>query len=416
MKRRVVLTGLGIISCLGNTYREVVENLRRGRSGIRQASEWQKFGLTSTVAGLVSGIEEIRQKSGIGKKFLNCMSEGALYCVLAAKDAIDDAQLDEQILRNKMSGCLVGSGVGSTGTIYDAGKKLYAGKSKRISPYSIIRSMSNTCSANISNLFQIGGRSYSISSACATSLHNIGHAFELVRSGALDMAIAGGGEEMNVLTASAFCAIRRAVSTKYNHQPDTASRPYDADRDGFVLSEGGGIVILEDLDRAKARGVKIYGEITGFWANCDGYDMILPELEGKYAGDCIRMALKDAGINPEAVDYVNTHGTSTVAGDIAEIKALRNVFGDDLPFLSSTKSMGGHSLGAVGAHEVIHCIAMLDGNFIAPSINIFHRDPFFRGVPIITETTEKSLTTVMSTSFGFGGTNGVIVIKKYPRP
>lgn len=414
MKRRVAITGLGIISCLGNTYREVVENLRQGRSGIRQVSEWEKFGLPSTVAGLVCGIEEIKQKAGIEKKFLNCMSEGALYCVLAAREAINDAQLDEQELRNKMTGCLVGSGVGSTGTIYDAGTKLYAGKAKRISPYSIIRAMSNTCSANISNLFHVGGRSYSISSACATSLHNIGHAFELVRSGALDVAIAGGGEEMNVLTASAFCALRRAVSTKYNHQAGTASRPYDADRDGFVLSEGGGIVILEDLARAKARGGRIYGEIAGFWANCDGYDMVLPESEGKYAGDCIRMALKDAGITPEAVDYVNTHGTSTVAGDIAEIKALQNVFGDDLPLLSSTKSMGGHSLGAIGAHEVVHCIAMLDESFIAPSINIFHRDPIFREVPIITETAERPLATVMSTSFGFGGTNGVIILKKYP--
>jgi 3-oxoacyl-[acyl-carrier-protein] synthase-1 len=413
VKRRVVITGLGIISCLGNSYQDVVESLNKRASGIRQVPEWEELGLRSTIAGKARDTEEKRRSAGLSKKHVNSMSDAALYCTLAAKDAIEDAALGREDLANGRVGCIVGSGIGSTWAIYEAGVRLYSQKADRISPYGILRAMSNTCSANISTFFRIGGRSYSISSACATSLHNIGHAFELIRGGALDVAIAGGGEEVNDLTAAGFCALRMALSIRYNDMPQKASRPFDAQRDGFVLSEGGGIVVLEDLDHAKARGAKIYGEVRGFWANCDGYDMVLPEPEGNRASECVTRALEDAVISPEGIDYINAHGTSTVAGDLAEIKALRRVFGDAMPLISSTKSMGGHSLGAVGAHEIIHCIGMMEHGFIAPSINLETLDPALEGTPIVTQTIERSLEAILCNSFGFGGTNAVVVLTKY---
>lgn len=411
--RKVVITGLGIISSLGNSYDTVVENLKAGRSGIREVPEWRELGLRSTIAGLIGDIGEKKKDAGIKKKHLNCMSDSALFCTLAAKDAIDDAGLDARVLGSETTGCIVGSGIGSAMTIYQAGVRLFDQKLTRINPYSLPKSMSNTCSANLATVFQIGGRSYSLSSACATSLHNIGHAFELIRGGGLEVAVAGGGEEINALAALGFLALRMAVSLKYNDTPGKASRPYDAGRDGFVLSEGGGIIILESLDHARERGARIYAEVAGFGATCDGFDMVLPEPEGTRAAGSVKMALKDASLDPDSIDYINTHGTSTVAGDLAEIKALRRVFGDTMPPISSTKSIGGHSIGAVGAHEIIHCIGMMEQGFISPSINIDTLDPAFEGTPIVTETTEKHLERVVSNSFGFGGTNAAIVLSRY---
>jgi len=277
----------------------------------------------------------------------------------------------------------------------------------------VLLAMSSSASANIANVFPVGGRSYSISSACATSTHNIGHGFELIRGGALNTAIAGGGEEVNALITAAFCAMRLALSTQYNDSPEKASRPYDVNRDGFVIGGGGGIVILEELEHARERGAKVYCEILGYAANSDGYDMTLPEREGRQTGDCMRLAIEDAGINPASIDYINTHGTSTVAGDLAEIAAIRRVFQGNIPFVSSTKSLGGHSLGAAGAHEVIHCIGMIEENFIAPSKNIEVLDPQFEDIPIVREPKEANLEIVMSNNFGFGGTNACIILGKY---
>ncbi len=411
MKRRVVITGVGIFSSIGNTYMEVLESLKNGTSGIRYMPQWDALGLKSAVAGKISQSEIKRRKAEIPKRNLNCMSDAALFCVLAAKDAVEDSGLDKRCLESEMTGCFVGSGTGNLISVYEAGVKLYSNSAHRINPYTTLRVMANTCSANIATFLHIGGRCYSISSACATSLHNIGHAFELIRRGDLDIAVAGGGDEINEILAGGFCSLRMALSVKYNDRPEMASRPYDANRDGFVLSEGAGIVILENLNYAKARGAKIYGEIIGFGASCDGYDMVLPDPKGKQAAKCVISALKDAGISTDSIDYINTHGTSTVAGDLAEINALRRVFSNDLPMLSSTKSMGGHSLGGVGAQEIIHCLAMMENSFIAPTINLERIDKAFDRIPIVNETIEKRLSSVISNSFGFGGTNAAIVLK-----
>lgn len=411
MKRRVVITGVGIVSCIGNTYDEILNSLQKGLSGIQAMPKWKELGLKSAVAGKISQNEIKKRKVEIPKKYLNCMSNVSLFCTLAAKDAIEDSGLTKQMLASDLTGCIVGSGIGNLVSVYEGGVKLYSQRAHRINPYTTIRVMANTCSANIATFCHLGGRSYSISSACATSLHNIGHAFELISGGQLDIAVTGGGDEINELTAGGFCSLRMALSVNYNDDPKMSSRPYDNDRDGFVLSEGAAIVILENLDHAKARGAKIYGEIIGFGANCDGYDMVLPEPEGRQAANCVKIALKNAGIDCEEIDYINAHGTSTVAGDLAEIKALRRVFTNGFPLISSTKSMGGHSLGAVGAQEVIHCLAMMENNFIAPTINLEKKDNAFDKIPIVHETLEKRLTSVISNSFGFGGTNAAIVLR-----
>jgi 3-oxoacyl-[acyl-carrier-protein] synthase-1 len=273
--------------------------------------------------------------------------------------------------------------------------------------------MASSSSAAVANLLKIKGRSYSLSSACATSAHNIGHAYELIRAGVLNRAIAGGGEDTAELIAAAFQGLRLALSTHYNDTPTEASRPFDANRDGFVISGGGGIVVLEDLDEAVARGARIRAEVLGYAANSDGFDLVLPEPEGAQAGACMRAAISDAGIEPTAIDYVNTHGTSTIHGDIAEVKAIRTTFGDRVPPFSSTKSMTGHGIGAAGALELIFCIGMMEQGFIAPSINIDTPDPAVEGLPVVTETRHQALTTVLSNNFGFGGTNASLVIRRF---
>lgn len=413
MRRRVAVTGLGIVSCLGHEIASVVEALKAGRSGVRAAPDWGRHGLKSRVAGLIEDLDDKKQASGISKKLLPGMSDAALFSSLAALDAAADAGLGEGDLQSSGTACFVGSGVGSVETVHQAANLYFEGKIRRVDPYAVLRSMSSSCSAAVSNLLKIRGRSYSLSSACATSAHNIGHAFELIRGGAIDLAIAGGGEDVNELIAASFTALRIALSTKYNQTPTRASRPYDTERDGFVLSGGGGIVVLEDLERARARGAGIRAEILGFGANSDGYDLVLPEPQGVQAAACMRAAIDDAGIAPETVEYVNTHGTSTVQGDIAEIEAMRRVFPEGVPAFSSTKSMTGHAMGAAGAHELIFCVGMLQDGFLAPSINVESPDPGVEGLPLVTERRDQTLTTVMSNNFGFGGTNAAIVLGRY---
>jgi len=412
VRRRVVITGVGIISCLGNSYREVVESLKAGRSGIRFYPRWAELGLRTTIGGKIEGFEDCLQRAGLTRKHTASMPRATQYCAVAAKDALADAGWEQDRASNDKTGCLVGAGVCCVRTIYENSALLYVGKPRRISPYTIVRSMASSPSAGLANLLHIKGRSYSISAACATSLHNIGHAFELIRAGVLERAVAGGGEDVNEQTTAAFCAMRLALSTHYNDTPERASRPYDKDRDGFVISGGGGIVTLETLEEAQARGAKIYAEIIGYGANSDGHDLIFPEPEGRQVAKCMAAALEDARLKPQDIDYINTHGTSTIAGDLAEVKGIRRVFEEKIPPLSSTKSMGGHPIGAAGAHEVVHCIAMLQHGFIAPSINVENLDPAFEGVPVVTETRPAELNLVMTNSFGFGGTNGVLILRR----
>jgi len=413
MKRRVVVTGVGIVSCLGHDYAPVIEALKKGQSGVRATPEWEGHGLKSLVAGTIEDLDEKKARIKISKKLTPGMSDSALYCSLAAKDAVDDAGWTEAELTNDNTICIVGTGVGSIDSVAYAAQKYYEGMIRRLDPYTILRCMSSSASAAVANLLKIHGRSYSLSSACATSAHNIGHAFELIRDGTADRAVAGGGEDISELISAAFQGLRLALSTRYNDTPTRASRPYDSARDGFVVSGGGGIVLLEELEVARDRGAKIYAEIAGYAANSDGFDLVLPEPEGIQAGACIRAALASADLEPAAVDYINTHGTSTIQGDIAEVKALQRVFGDSMPKFSSTKSMTGHGIGAAGVLELIFCLGMIEHDFIAPSINIDSLDPEIEGLPVVTELTHQRLDTIVSNNFGFGGTNASLVIRRF---
>ncbi|MEJ2084634.1 MAG: beta-ketoacyl-[acyl-carrier-protein] synthase family protein [Acidobacteriota bacterium] len=413
MSRRVVVTGLGIVSCIGHDYASVVEALKKGQSGVRATPEWEGRGLKSLVAGTIEDLEDKKARIKISKKLTPGMSDSALYCSLAAKDAVEDAGWTESELGNDRTICIVGTGVGSVDSVAYAAQKYSEGMIRRLDPYTILRCMSSSASAAVANLLKIRGRSYSLSSACATSAHNIGHAFELIRDGAADRAVTGGGEDISELISAAFQGLRLALSTRYNDTPTRASRPYDKDRDGFVVSGGAGMVLLEELEAARNRGARIYGEIAGYAANSDGFDLVLPEPDGIQAGSCIRAALESADIEPEEIDYVNTHGTSTIQGDIAEVKALRRVFGDAMPKFSSTKSMTGHGIGAAGALELIFCLGMIEHDFIAPSINIDSLDPDIEGLPVVTEMTPQRLDTIVSNNFGFGGTNASLVIRRF---
>jgi 3-oxoacyl-[acyl-carrier-protein] synthase-1 len=382
-------------------------------SGIRPAPAWTEHGLKSTIAGQLHGVEEKKKAARISKKLLPGMSDAALYCSLAALDAVQNAALDTRDLEDQKTGCIVGSGSGGIESVYQAGVLYFSNRLRRIDPYTVLRCMSSSASSAVANVLKIRGRSYSLSSACSTSSHNIGHAYELVSSGALDRAITGGGEDLNELMAAAFQAMRLALSTRFNDTPSKASRPYDAHRDGFVLSGGGGIIVVEELEGALQRGAKIRAEIIGYGANSDAFDPVLPRPEGEQAAECMGMALLDAGLKPEDIDYVNTHGTSTVGGDAAEVQAMRRVFGEGIPPFSSTKSMTGHAVGAAGALELIFCIAMLEEGFLAPSINIETLDSTFIGLPIVTEATPAAPKTILSNNFGFGGTNVSLVIQRY---
>ncbi len=411
--RRVVVTGVGLVSCLGHDLDSALDALAAGRSGVRLMEGWERYGLKSRVAGAIADLDGKLEAARLPKKLVPGMSDAALYCSLAALDAVADAGLADEQVQDAGTGCIVGSGVGSVESVWKAASLYFAGRIRRGDPFTVLRCMSSSASAAVANLLKIRGRSYSLSSACATSAHNIGHAWELIRSGALERAVAGGGEDVHELITAAFQTLRLALSSRFNDTPERASRPYDAARDGFVIGGGGGVVVLEELESALARGARIRAELAGYGATSDGHDMVLPEPDGTQAAACMRRAVASAGLEPGDVDYVNTHGTSTPHGDVAEVRALRQVFGDRLPPFSSTKSMTGHGIGAAGALELIFCIGMMERGFLAPSINVEDPDPEVAGLPLVTETRPARPTTVLSNNFGFGGTNAALVVRRF---
>ncbi|MCE0494543.1 beta-ketoacyl-ACP synthase I [Vibrio salinus] len=400
--KRVVITGMGIISSIGNNVEEVLSSLKAGKSGITASEQFKEQGLRSQVWGDL----KIKPAEHIDRKKMRFMGDAAAYAYLSLEQAIADAGLTQEQVSDVRTGIVAGSG-GASALNQSAAVDIQRAKGvKRVGPYMVPRTMSSTVSACLATPFQIRGVNYSMSSACSTSAHCIGHAAELIQLGKQDIVFAGGGEELDWTMTMMFDAMG-ALSTKYNETPDKASRTYDANRDGFVISGGGGMLVVEELEHALARGAKIYGEIVGYGATSDGYDMVVPSGEG--AVRCMNMAME----NVDGVDYINTHGTSTPVGDTKELSAIQEVFGDNSPAISATKAMTGHSLGAAGVHEAIYSTLMLDNNFIAPSINIENLDEAAQGLDIVTEKRDQELTTVMSNSFGFGGTNATLVIKKY---
>jgi 3-oxoacyl-[acyl-carrier-protein] synthase-1 len=408
MDRRAVITGCGIISSIGNNCKEVLDSLFQNKSGIVAMPEWGKYGFRSRVAGTIKNIEieKVRQSIGRASRY---MDFSALYSTLAAIEAVADSGLRPDELTSERVGCIVGSGVSNTEPIYLTGAKLFAQNGK-ITPYGVARGMSSSCSANLVNFFGIKGRSYSISSACATSLHNIGHACELIWGNQCDMVLAGGADEVSTIMTSNFDAMRIALSSTFNDTPGKASRPYDKRRDGFVISGGGGIVIVEEFERAKKRNVPIYAEIIGYGTSSDGHDMIQPHPEGEGSYRCIKQALSMAHCPVDQIDYINTHGTGTVLGDIAECIAIKKIFSDYKVPISSTKSLTGHGIGATGAQEVIYCALMMKHDFIAASVNIEELAPEFNDCNIIMENKQATLKKVLTNSFGFGGTNACIIL------
>lgn len=402
--RRVVITGIGIVSCLGNDKESVSASLRACRPGIRFNPSYAEMGLRSHVSGSVDlNLEEL-----IDRKVYRFMGHAAAYAYLAMEQAIKDAGLSPEEISHPRTGLVAGSGGASTINQLEAFDILREKGVKRVGPYRVPRTMSSTVSACLATPFKIKGINYTISSACATSAHCIGHAMEQIQMGKQDMVFAGGGEEEHWSQSFLFDAMG-ALSTQYNDTPEKASRAYDANRDGFVIAGGGGMVVVEELEHALKRGAKIYAEVIGYGATSDGYDMVAPSGEG--AIRCMQQAL--ATVNTP-IDYLNTHGTSTPVGDAAETKAVREVFGDKPPMISSTKSLSGHSLGAAGVHEAIYCMLMMEGNFVTGSANIETIDPEMSDLPILRETRENvSLDTVMSNSFGFGGTNATLVLQRW---
>ena len=402
--RRVVITGIGIVSCLGNDKQSVSASLRACRPGIRFNPSYAEMGLRSQVSGSVDlNLEEL-----IDRKVFRFMGNAAAYAYLAMQQAITDSGLTLEEISNPRIGLVAGSGGASTINQLESFDILREKGVKRVGPYRVPRTMSSTVSACLATPFKIKGVNYSISSACATSAHCIGHAMEQIQMGQQDIVFAGGGEEEHWSQSFLFDAMG-ALSTQYNETPEKASRAYDANRDGFVIAGGGGMVVVEELEHALKRGAKIYAEIIGYGATSDGYDMVAPSGEG--AVRCMQQALATV---TTPIDYLNTHGTSTPVGDAAEAKAVREVFGDHYPMISSTKSLSGHSLGAAGVHEAIYCMLMMEGNFVAGSANIETLDPELEDLPILRETRENvPLDTIMSNSFGFGGTNATLVLKRW---
>ncbi len=401
--RRAVVTGIGAISCIGNNKEDISDALRNGRSGIVANSNFEEMGLRSHVSGSV----DIDIKEHIDRKVLRFMGDAAAYAYIAMQRSIEDAGLEESDVSNPRSGLIASSGGASSENIITSSDTLRSRGVRKIGPYMVPRSMSSSVSACLATPFKIKGVNYSITSACATSAHCIGAALEQIQLGKQDIVFAGGGEEEHWNLSSMFDAMG-ALSTKYNDEPAKASRPYDVDRDGFVSAAGAGMLVIEELEHAKARGAKIYAELTGYAATSDGFDMVAPSGEG--AERCMEIA-KSTVEGP--IDYINTHGTSTPVGDVKELEAIRAVFSDDIPRFGSTKSMVGHSLGATGAQEAIFCLLMLEGDFIAPSINVFTPDPAVEGMPLVTECVENAgIRTAMSNSFGFGGTNATLVMQK----
>lgn len=401
--KRAVITGLGIISSIGNNREEVLASLREGRSGITFSEEFKEIGMRSQVWGNV----KLDTAGLIDRKTVRFMSDASIYAYLSMEQAIADSGLTEEQVSHYRTGVVAGSGGGSPRTQAIAADGMRAKGLRGVGPYLVPRAMASGVSANLATPFKIKGVNYSISSACSTSAHCIGHAVELIQLGKQDVVFAGGGEELCWEMSCEFDAMG-ALSTKYNETPDKASRTYDQGRDGFVIAGGGGMVVVEELEHALARGAHIYAEVVGYGATSDGADMVAPSGEG--AARCMQMAMH--GLDTP-VDYINTHGTSTPVGDTKELEAIREVFGDHTPALSATKAMTGHSLGAAGVHEAIYSLLMLEHGFIAPSINVEELDEKAEGMAIITEPTERELTTVMSNSFGFGGTNATLVMCKY---
>jgi 3-oxoacyl-[acyl-carrier-protein] synthase-1 len=404
--RRVVVTGLGIVSSIGNNAGEVTESLRLGRSGITLSEEYREMGFRSHVHGSL----KLDPSDHIDRKLLRFMGDGAAYTYIAMEEAIADSGLDSGDISDPMTGMIVGSGGPSTSNMMAAFDLAREKGPKRVGPYMVPRVMSSTVSATLSTSFKIKGLSYSISSACSTSSHCIGNAFELIQLGKQDVMFAGGGEELHWTLSVLFDAMG-ALSSKYNDTPTKASRAYDADRDGFVIAGGGGILVLEEMERAKARGAKIYAELVGYGATSDGVDMVQPSGEG--AVRCMRMALR--GIE-EPVDYINTHGTSTPIGDTKELEAISEVFSkrNSIPAISSTKSLSGHSQGAAGVHEAIYTLLMMKNRFLAASANIETLDPEAGNMPILLKRQDDAkINLAISNSFGFGGTNSVLAFRAH---
>ncbi|QXF34561.1 beta-ketoacyl-[acyl-carrier-protein] synthase I [Photorhabdus luminescens] len=401
--KRVVITGLGIVSSIGNNQKEVLASLKEGRSGITFSEKFKEIGMRSHVWGNV----KLDTTGLIDRKIQRFMSDASVYAYLAMDEAIKDSGLTDDQVSNIRSGLVVGSGGGSPYNQVASADGMRARGLRGVGPYMVTRAMASGVSACLATPFKIKGVNYSISSACSTSAHCIGHAAELIQLGKQDIVFAGGGEELCWEMSCEFDAMG-ALSTKYNETPEKSSRTYDKNRDGFVIAGGGGIVVVEELEHALARGAHIYAEIVGYGATSDGADMVVPSGEG--AVRCMNMALQGM---KGSIDYVNTHGTSTPAGDLKELEAIRKVFGDTTPAISATKAMTGHSLGAAGVHEAIYSLLMLEHDFIAPSINIEDLDDKAAGMNIITKPTEQKLNTVMSNSFGFGGTNASLVMSKY---
>ncbi len=401
--RRVVITGLGAVTCIGNSKDDIVESLKAGRSGIVANETFKEMGLRSQVSGSV----DIDITEHIDRKVRRFMGDAAAYAYIAMQHAIDDAGLDEAEVSNIRTGLIASSGGASSENIITSSDTLRNRGVRKIGPYMVPRTMSSSVSACLATPFKIKGVNYSITSACATSAHCIGAAAEQIQLDKQDVVFAGGGEEEHWNLSSMFDAMG-ALSTAYNDTPEKASRPYDANRDDFVSAAGSAMLVVEEYEHAKARGAKIYAELVGYGANSDGFDMVAPSGEG--AVRCMQIANATVG---SRVDYINTHGTSTPVGDVKELAAMREVFGDDVPRFSSSKSMCGHSLGATGAQEALFCILMLENDFIAPSINVEDPDPEVAGMPLVTETIESAgIETAMTNSFGFGGTNATLVFRK----
>ena len=404
--RRVVITGMGIVSSIGNNAQEVLASLREGRSGISAAADYAAHGFRCQV----HGAPDLDIAAAVDKRALRFMGDGAAWNYVAMQQAIADSGLAPDEVSHPRTGLIMGSGGPSTRNLFEAHRiVIEKGSPKRMGPFMVTRCMSSTNSATLATPFKIKGVNYSITSACSTSAHCIGNAAEQIQWGKQDVVFAGGGEELDWTLSCLFDAMG-AMSSKYNDTPTRASRPFDANRDGFVIAGGAGVVVLEELERAKARGAKIYAEVTGYGATSDGHDMVAPSGEG--AERCMQLAV--ATLGDRKVNYINAHGTSTPAGDVTEVQAIRRVFGDDRPPISSTKSLTGHSLGATGVQEAIYCLLMLQNDFIAASANVEELDPALDPAEIATTRVDDAgLDTVISNSFGFGGTNATLALSRY---
>ena len=401
---RVVVTGMGIVSSLGANKLEVLESLRSAKSGIAFSEKYKEMGLRSHVHG---SIPEIDTSEIIDRKMLRFMADAAIYNAVALDEAIKESGLSPEMISHEKTGLIMGSGGASNQNVVESADILRERGIKRVGPYRVPRAMGSTTSACLSTLFKIKGINYSISSACSTSAHCIGNAMEQIQLGKQDVVFAGGGEELDWSLTMLFDAMG-ALSSKFNDSPSQASRAFDADRDGFVISGGGGALVLESLDHAQARGAKIIAELVGYGATSDGHDMVAPSGEG--AKRCMEIAT--ASVNG-AIDYINAHGTSTPVGDVKELGAIKEVFGDNIPLIGSTKSLSGHALGAAGVNESIYSLLMLQNDFVAESINIENLDIEATGMPIVRETKDVKLSRVLSNSFGFGGTNACLVFEKF---